>query len=95
MTIDDLKQLAHVKVSENENGTVTVTTDEGYCLSSTHMREKVQTDYTEDMEGTENAEKEMEEVVDYADTIYCRKDTILPDYSVILESDKQTAVPLE
>ena len=80
MTIDDLKQLVHVKVSENENGTVTVTTDDGYCLASTHMQEKVQTD---GMESTENAEKEMEEVTDYADTIYCRKDTILPDYSVI------------
>ena len=92
MTIDDLKQLTHVKVSENNNGTVTVTTDEGYCLASTHMQEKVQMD---GMEGTENAEKEMEEVTDYADTIYCRKDTILPDYSVILESDKPTDEPME
>ena len=95
MTIDNLKQLAHVKVSENENGTVTVTTDDGYCLASTHMQEKVQMDGMDGMEGTENAEKEMEEVTDYADTIYCRKDTILPDYSIILESDKPTDEPLE
>ena len=87
MKIKDLKKLEHVNVSVNDNGMAKVTLDEGWCLQTSVMQE-VMPDPTEvqSMEATEGAEPEMVEVFSYAKEIYCRKDSVLPDYVVVDDS---------
>ena len=88
MKIKDLKKLEHVNVSVNENGMAKVTVDEGWCLQTSTMQE-VMPDPTEPMaaESTEGAEPEMVEVFSYAKEIYCRKDSVLPEYVVIADDN--------
>jgi hypothetical protein len=87
MKIKDLKKLEHVNVSVNENGMAKVTLDEGWCLQTSVMQEALP-DPTEvqSMEATEGAEPEMVEVMSYAKEIYCRKDSVLPEYVVVEDS---------
>lgn len=97
MKAEELKGVEHVSVTENESGMVTVKVDDGYCLKATVMVEKT-ADPTEQMmeqpEGdaeaatvAEDAEPEMVEEATFARVIYCRKETELPDYVVVTDSE--------
>lgn len=96
MKIKDLKKLEHVNVSVNENGMAKVTVDEGWCLQTSTIQERMP-DPTEPMaaESTEGAEPELVEVFSYAKEIYCRKDSVLPEYVVVddsvLNTEEETA----
>lgn len=85
MKIKDLKKLEHVNVSVNENGMAKVTVDEGWCLQTSTMQE-VLPEPTELQSSTESGEPEVVEVFSYAREIYCRKDSVLPEYVVVDDS---------
>ncbi len=92
MKIKDLKKLEHVTVAVNANGMAKVTVDDGYCLQSTEMQE-VAADPMQPLEG--GAEPEKVAVHAYAREIYCRKDSVLPDYVVVGDEVLNTEEPTE
>lgn len=100
MKAEELKGVEHVSVTENESGMVTVKMDEGYCLKTTVMVEKTAEPTEMPMERPEGdaeiatvadeTEPVMVEETSYARVIYCRKETELPDYEVVVDSEEPT-----
>lgn len=102
MKVEELKGVEHVSVVEKESGMVTVKVDDGYCLKATVMVEKavepteMPVGLPEGDAGVAAAEgTETLEATSYARVIYCRKDSVLPDYVVVDDSvpdtEKETA----
>lgn len=91
MTISELKKLEHVKVSVSKAGMATVTVDDGYCLART---EKQTITPAPDENGI-LPEAEEQEVTITATTLYCRKDTVLPEYHVEAAPEEATEAATE
>lgn len=87
MTISEIEQLTHVTVSENEIGTVKISTDEGYWFMN-EIEQPILSPTLPEENGTEEV-TETEITKDFSSVIYARTDSVLLKYTVITDAEKQ------
>lgn len=84
MTIEDVKKLEHVVVTVDAVGMVAIKAEDGYSLAHSWEEDvPVMTEpgLNENNEVTEVTEKKL--MTEYVKAVYCREETILPEYYVV------------
>lgn len=84
MTIEDVKKLEHVIVTVDTVGMVAIKAEDGYSLAHSWKEEIpviTEPGLNEDDEVTETTEKKL--MTEYVKAVYCREETILPEYYVV------------
>lgn len=87
MTISEIAQLVHVTVSENKIGTVKISTDEGYWFMN-EIKQPILPPTLSEENSTEEA-TETEIIKNFSSIIYTRTDSVLLEYTVVTEAEKQ------